>query len=685
MNRHGIFQLALMLTVLPRAVWCQPVAQPKHLLIVNASAIKDSDLAAVYVAAAQVGNAADWRVFTVPENSGLSRWLASEYNLTGSNIERYPATAAAMSAMIVKVNDLKSDQLSHGQQLRLPVLPAIPDVQAAHDLVQIPVSGQTYRAVPLSSLAEINYASHPDAAIRQLAANIAFQDSAALRTSLLRQGSLRTARKLYTGPSELLPLELLGESHCNSGAILAEPSAPALAVDPELRRRVAAIPTEAAGYLYVLDFNFGSRDCTHGNKVLDVLRSRLREYGAHHLTDNIKTLELNFFGRPDQARDTLEMILGSVIDLSFACHYRRLFAESHGVALPSCETPLRDLPVVAQNLGEQNVSVPGYYLWLLYEFLLDSSSKASVVSSSFFTLANGFDIAGASLVNKWPALVTAVLNPDKFPPSRADELGAEQPTKSFFIRRLEFGTFLVGAVLRDGTSFGMTSSDAPEFSNAVTALQFGDGYGEFDAATGVRTSCIAPTDKGTSFATPALAVDLFLARALWRSQSPSPGAIVPDRTDLPFASMTDPVPVLEAKRRLALAATVVPELVGKAATAGIPDLALLAAPAPRGVDVAVAIDGTIKQISVSTARVRYDGFLQSYPAAFGAIQVHNGITFVFDESRRAWRAVETNEDFYVQITQLSQDVGGGQSVIETVEFRSPDAFASTYLSIARYK
>jgi hypothetical protein len=680
--------LWLCILVVAGVVCAQPPASnSRRLIIVNASSTEDGDLAALYVSAAQVANTADWRRFSVPEDSALSRWLARDYNLTGTSIDRFPKTAAAMLSMLISVNKLPSEQLRRGDEILLPVLPAIPNLGAAQDLVQIPVGNKLYRSVPLSSLSNADYKSGHSSGVLQLAANVAFEDSAALRMALQRQSKLRVTRKLYGGPTDLLSIQLLGVPARSSGlslpdqALKAQPS-----LDSDLAARAGAIPAEAAGYLYVLDFDIGSEKCSHGRMVLDVIKSRLNAYGAGHLfSTNVKPLELNFFGRPDETKVTLENILTTVIDLGFACHYRRLFAESHGLVLDSCDTPLSKLPVVAQTVREDSVSVPGYYIWLLYEFLLDASSKASVVSSSFFTHAGGFDIAGGSAVNKWPALVTAVLNPDRFPPARADELAIEQPTKSFFVRRLEFGTVLVGAVLRDGSMFGMTSSESPELSNAVTALQFGDGYGEYDPATGALMTCISAQDKGTSFATPALAVDLFLARALWRTAPGSPGALPIAANGVAFGQHPDPVPVLEAKRRLALAATVIPSLVGNAATAGVPELARLAAPVPRGSDVAVLRDGSVRQVNVTAARVRFDSFLQNYPQTFGAVQVRDGKVFVFDEFRRAWRLLESVEDFFVQVTQLSAEQSGQPVALQTVEFTSPEQFSSTYQSIARYK
>jgi hypothetical protein len=638
-----------------------PVARATYVLV-DARAISDDDLAKMFTALAQAYDRTDWVRFPIAQGASLADVLASQYNLKPTDATIYPKTYQAVWDFIRDVNQLDKDRLP--PSIRLPPLPSIPNRTARPDLVQVQHRSTGYSVAPLRSLSSQNGEPPGSVATLSDASNFAFLDTAQFRNYLDKQGGSHFGKRLYrglVGPEGDLSLSPLASAEsCSSRSAVSKPID--ISVSDSLKARIAQIPGDIAGDLYILDFDIDSSQCSHGRKVKEVATQLLTLYGAAHLVSHVKSIELNYYAHPDEVRRTLASILDSVVDHDLGCGYRKWFAESFDSHIDSCDKSLDTVSLPAQTDNTKPLTVPGYYLWLVFEYVVDSSSHASVVSSSFFTFTNGFEVASSARHGQWPALVAAVLNPDKFPPSHVDELTGEQPAKRFFEIRHDFGTFLVGGMLRDGSIFGMTSSTSnQEFSNAVTTFALAEGYGDVDLTSSCVKTCISPDDKGTSFATPAVSVELFLARALWRSellQMQSPA-------DLEGSE----VRVLEAKRRLALSSKVMPELVGKAASAGVADVERLMAPANGNTDILIKTDGSVEKADVRAAFAVFDGAKRQYPLDFGGVQGKDGRLFVYDERRAAWR--EAEGDLYLEF----QD---GRVFNAT-------SFLMAYQSLARYK
>jgi len=288
-----------------------------------------------------------------------------------------------------------------------------------------------------------------------------------------------------------------------------------------------------------------------------------------------------------------------------------------------------------------------------------------VVTNSYYSdTPGGYDVATAEELNQWPALIAAAMDPDRFSPQYADQLADQQPPKQFFIKRQEYGTFLIGALLKDGTSFGMTSSSKiDQYPDGITAFALGEGYGTVDANNHL-TSSVAPGDRGTSLAAPAVAVQLYLARALWKVEHA--------QVDQPATGFgtTDAVGVMEAKRRLTLSAAVDPILIGKAAAAGIPQFERLIAPSG---DVIITQDNLVKSVVVSGARVKMNDHQLDYTDrrhGFGGIQVNDGHVFVYDETMKAWARAD-DDGFEIELQ-------GEEPITD------PRAFSAAYKSLLRY-
>lgn len=662
---HLFYILAIALCVCSQSRTCE--AETPRYILIDARSASDSELADVYTAVAASSPQKEWHNVRVSPVEDLTNILAREYNLTVSNIELYPATNEAVRAMIKAANPAVNINLAPlvVGSLLLPPLPSIPDRGTARpDLVQVQVKGN-YSVVPLRSLLTNSrtVGNHRETSLRE-AGTFALLDR--LDEQLQKQPQT-TQRHLYMGVIKDLPIKLLsGDDGCTTSTL----NPVDIKVPESVRNRVSQIPDSAAGNLYVLDFDLDANDCSHGKKVRDVVVQLLQQYGAGHLANDnhIKTIELDYYAHPLQSRKLLSSFVETVLDSSLYCEYGHLFAESFNATLNSCDEKLTDIPLADTTDDAKVGTVPGFYLWLLFEYVLNSSSKASVVTSSFYTFSDGFDVATSEKLRQWPALVTAVLNPDRFPPSFANELTDEQPLKQFFIKHDRYGTFLVGALLRDGSVFGMTASQTEDDPDALTAFALGEGYGTRDANAGCFTSCIVPDDKGTSFAAPAIAVQLFLARALWRFEASKTAA---NAGAVQFGNSDDTVPIMEAKRRLALSANVDPSLIGKASAAGVPLFERLVAPSG---DVLVAADNSIKQGVVTDARAKVQGLALDYEDrqhGFGGIQVHAGHVFIFDETTKAWRRAD-DDGFYIKFQDGS-------------EYSDPLKFAIDYKSVAKYK
>jgi hypothetical protein len=637
----------------------------QNYVVIDARAVSDDYLAKILTAAVQASGPSDWFDVSVVGNKSLDDILADQYNLTQDNLVLYPKTHDAVRRMIFKGNSINAPDQPLPVVLRLPRLPCIPDRDARADLVQVQRARSNFTVVQLGQLGVLLDSSMNKGIDRRKASTIAFLDTDAFKDALSKQGRARGSRPLYAGPQNSFLLNASSSSAaCDQNS--SQATTVQVAVPESVRQRIGQIPPALAGDLYILDFDFDATDCSHGKKVRDVAVETLRRYGASHLVnDHVKTIELNYFGHPSEVRETLRSIITGVVDSSLSCQYRRLFAESFNTSLNSCADELPVISDAADSTGPARI--PGFYLWLIFEYVLDSSSQASVVSSSFFTTGDGFDVATSEMPGRWPALVAAVLNPDWFPPSHVDELpGSWQPARRFWERRADFGTFLIGALLNDRSTFGMTSSETLEHSDAVTAFAYGQGYGGGPSDSADQVKCISPNDTGTSFATPAVAVQLYLARALWRTERQKTNNAL--ATDI---SAYD-VPVMEAKRRLELSSAVEPGLIGKASAAGMPEFERLIAPTQGTTDVLVTSDGYVKTGVVEFAQVSLGGSKRQYGGEdIGGIQVIEGQVFVYDEHRMAWRKADTAE-FFVRIQ--------GQEI-----FTTPVDFSKSYHTIARYR
>jgi hypothetical protein len=241
--------------------------------------------------------------------------------------------------------------------------------------------------------------------------------------------------------------------------------------------------------LYILDFFDDTGEppgqCSHGRKVLEVVRQTLDAANADQLYSNVVSVELDYF-RHQASQD----------------HYLTDYIVKQK---PNIQPTLAQIHDVLRHRDLSTVGAfetPLLYLQAIYDAAL-SDPSASVVTSSFYTESAGFSLLPPRF-NASNTLITLSAVDDN--PGYIETFPLE-PIHSLYSARHDDGVLLVGG-LAAGVPFGMTSSQG----DGVSLLGKGDGWGN-------GSTCIQPSDKGTSFAAPQIATVAYLTRALWKAQN----------------------------------------------------------------------------------------------------------------------------------------------------------------------
>lgn len=588
--------LLLATLLLPSPLFGQadaPVRQPT--LLVNASHLDDSILARLMTKLSSLSPPEAWTPVRVLPGDTLFSVIARRYRYSD---RMFPATSSAIVQVVLAANGLSNPAaIRAGRVLRLPPLPARPHDEGASFAMAQVVQPMT-ASVGFGRLdALFGHAAPappaPPPAEAANAATIAVPLEPGAYQQLL-ESLPPDARRLFEAASYYGPQTDRAELRFDAPRELASlPSAVRAPSGIDL----STLSPASAGRLYLLDF-FTARQqrehCPHGNRVREVAWQVLRMANALHLRDRVVTIDFDFRNPASVVNKVIETYVSSQKN-----NDRRRFCRS-----------LVDANRRLLQSDPNPYAVPVLFLQILYEWLL-SQPDVSVVSSSFYTRIDPYRLLPSSFrPDSVPVLFSAVSDSFRY----IEEVDSEEPASTFWNLRNDYGVVLVGAETPEGL-LGMTSRDG----DGVTAVGPGAGWGE----TG---DCLTPIEAGTSYATPAVATQLFLARALWRSRG--------------LALDTG----REAKVRIAMAGDIKPSQASSYASGGIPSLGKLLADTDYVVDAAGR---------VLPARVR-TGFLETRdpsgatitmpirrgPNAIAALQWVADELYSFCESTMHWQRAD---------------------------------------------
>lgn len=243
-------------------------------------------------------------------------------------------------------------------------------------------------------------------------------------------------------------------------------------------------------------------------------------------------------------------------------------------------------------------------------------TSRAILSSSFQTRADLISVIPTHYFSYSSELLFSAVRNDSG--LWIEENTHAEPQRTYFDLRGDHGTVLIGAQRRPDSYFGEASS-------------VGDGVTSLGPGLGWEGSLIAPADSGTSFATPAVAAAMLVARAFWAQNNLQ-------------------VSHREAIRRLILSAQVEPTFSGRFASAGVPNIEhLLLTSGTFAVDTLGAV-GRIEIIE-SSVRLRHQN--QAYTRELGSagilgFAVTDGEAIAFpavleQDGRRRWAQVQVDD------------------------------------------
>lgn len=354
---------------------------------------------------------------------------------------------------------------------------------------------------------------------------------------------------------------------------------------------------------FVLDF-FDESNCSHGKKILDVISQRLKELGLNNIESKIKPIPINYFQNQDSALAFLKRYYSS--------DKLPYLSKFEGENIINKLKKIKD-----RNLIDCENCIPEIYIDACMKYYY--GVKPDIISTSFYITAYR-DIM-PNFVNSNTNLITACLNEpgrkiedliEKESASDGISNGAIQPLYSAWTTYDKFGSIIVGCQIDSDKYYGMYSSTG----KGVTTIGKGIGWGTDE-------SCIKSEDKGSSFATPEIAITLLIAKAFWRSKGFTPNA-------------------LESRTRLLLCSDLDSAFVGKFASGGPPNLSKLIMISEGFFE---DNSGNITECEISDSSfIEYDHnmkkpFMRGYDGISGLTFINDKV-YAFIESSFSWKCIE---------------------------------------------
>ena len=597
----GIATFALALSVPVRAQAPEPPPPPQFsaVVLIDPSALNDAQRAALLTIMGRLPNALPTRTINVANGDTLFGIVNREYRYFDS---LYPQTTSAIAQLIQDANKdaiPQPEMLKAGTTIVAPVLPERPyDRGTKAGFVQKLMSANQTAFASVNTLSDVTLpeVEQPQSAAPLGATWLLTMSREALsvfRASLPADAALR--RALYIGPTDEHMAELDNLEAMPTPS--ADPAGTVITSDDYVRKIILSLKPESLGLYHVIDrFDSQPADpCLHGQFVYGVVRQTLQSAGApDSFLSRVRKVELDYFSHRAAARPFIE-------------RYAKSFSPENEKQILAWLKSLESRKVSA---GAQ-LSVPMLYIQAL-NFDLISTADTGVVSSSFSTMADGFEwLPGEYRETSDIPLISAVLN-DQNSLIESDIYIKRQPQRTFYDRRDRYGVILVGAESAPGTLHGMRS----KAGDGVTVIGHGAGW---SAPAGCKPQI------GTSLATPEIGAKLFLARGYWKQNKVT-------------------VSAREAKVRLLLASDVQDAYVGSYASAGVPALHKLLRISPAFVEYP---SGEVRDLAA--VPIGYIDIAQTGGAArlrFGCEQgqlrglaVRGNNVYILHETQPVWRKV----------------------------------------------
>ncbi|MBL7743139.1 MAG: hypothetical protein JNN00_06640 [Chitinophagaceae bacterium] len=287
--------------------------------------------------------------------------------------------------------------------------------------------------------------------------------------------------------------------------------------------------------LVIVDEFLAKEDrCSHGEKVMDVVRQVLNRHNLSNILPHVKIYPINYYSNCEVG-DTIYKNWLAKYDSG---RFDEIITSASGFSVVDSTTKFR--------FKNRNDKTPSTYLTTLYQTIIDASPD--IITGSYVINASDPYIQYSLTNNLKTSFVNSALNDsaeiEVYMRNRLRKINAPykviEPLTSYLNAFEDLGIIIVGN-LAYGSSFKGMFSSTGSYINSL-------GRGTFWGEKGI-TKCIQYTDNGTSYATPEIAANLFIAKAFWRSKN------------LEINS-------LEARNRLILSSDLIPSLVGKFASAG---------------------------------------------------------------------------------------------------------------------
>jgi hypothetical protein len=303
-------------------------------------------------------------------------------------------------------------------------------------------------------------------------------------------------------------------------------------ISNDLRAKLKEINIQNFGKYYILD-NYTSDSCSHGNNVINIIKQRLRELELDLKVDSILPIQINL----------LEDIAKSIRDIETIVKESENLFDLHDFEIKMQVSKLKKL--TKQQISDQQEKckdcISDFFLDLFLKYYY--SKKPDLLSTSLYVRSSR-SVKPIFTSDSETNLITAALNDNSAIENiLLNASNLIEPLNSCYTSYQDFGSIIVGNNISTGKFAGSYSD-----SGRVSTLGIGGGYPQL-------ISCYGSKYTGTSFATPDVAVKLFVAKAYWRSKEikPFPNAI-------------------ESRRRMLLSSDIQEGLIGKFASAGIPNL-----------------------------------------------------------------------------------------------------------------